>query len=324
MRKGPIRFAAAVLAALLFFSCAVLAEAQLPYRIATGEEGASLLLGNRAYCEGFSQRDLDYRVQKKGATIEDWRAFAAEQTLDFTDAERAALGDGMAAIEGVLNGNGYSLPEMGEIVFVKTTQREECGSAAYTLGNQIYLGEDVLDWLRSSEEDWRRYGRALLCHEIFHCLTRSNPQFRRDMYAILHFEVGEEEFELSPELKAIYYSNPDVGRHDASAAFVIGGRETECYVVTVVEEPFEAPGDDPFERIAVALVPVENPDIHFAPEDAANFWDVFGRNTSYVLDPEECLADNFGYALIYGDEDENGAPVPNPEILDGIRAQLRK
>ena len=37
----------------------------------------------------------------------------------------------------------------------------------------------------------------------------------------------------------------------------------------------------------------------FAQEemDAENFIEVFGDNTDYVIDPEECMADNFGYAL---------------------------
>ena len=35
-------------------------------------------------------------------------------------------------------------------------------------------------------------------------------------------------------------------------------------------------------------------------EQAENFDEVFGTNTDYVIDPEECMADNFGHTLAYG------------------------
>ena len=28
-------------------------------------------------------------------------------------------------------------------------------------------------------------------------------------------------------------------------------------------------------------------------------WEVFGENRDYVIDPEECMADNFAYALTF-------------------------
>ncbi len=324
MKKQTIRLVAAILAALLLLSCTALAEGQLPYRIATKDEGAALLLGNTEYSDRLTQINLDYRVQKKGATIEDWQKFAAKQVLDFTDAERAALTDGMAAVEEVLAGNGYVLPELDELVFVRTTQREECDSGAYTLGNQIYLGETLLEYLGSEDKDERLLARSALCHEIFHCLTRRDPQFRSDMYAIIHFTTHEEEYVLSPQLQEIYFTNPDVGRHDASATFVIDGKETECYIVCILKQPFEKPGDSAFSHAGIALVPVDDPDHYFKRGDAENFWQVFGHNTDYVLDPEECLADNFGYALMCEDTDPEGKPFSNPEILDAIRDYLKK
>ena len=45
---------------------------------------------------------------------------------------------------------------------------------------------------------------------------------------------------------------------------------------------------------------------------------MFGTNTGYVIDPEECMADNFAFAMLYGIEGENGKGYPNPEIIQGI------
>ena len=57
-------------------------------------------------------------------------------------------------------------------------------------------------------------------------------------------------------------------------------------------------------------------------DQAANFDEVFGTNTGYVIDPEECLADNFSYAVIYGEQGPDGNGYPNPEIIEAITAYL--
>lgn len=78
------------------------------------------------------------------------------------------------------------------------------------------------------------------------------------------------------------------------------------------------------DSVEPALVPVENPGVCCGRDDAESFRQVFGHNTDCVFDPEECLADNFGCAPMYEDADPFGNPFPNPEILDAIRAYLKK
>jgi hypothetical protein len=50
----------------------------------------------------------------------------------------------------------------------------------------------------------------------------------------------------------------------------------------------------------------------------SRFYEQVGRNTRYILHPEEILADNF--ALLVLDERK----VPSPEILDKMQAVLTK
>ena len=71
--------------------------------------------------------------------------------------------------------------------------------------------------------------------------------------------------------------------------------------------------------MVTGLVPVDDLSVLYTADDAANFWDVFGRNTDYVIDPEEALADNFSFTLIRNPE----AAYPNPEILEAIGALLK-
>ena len=48
-----------------------------------------------------------------------------------------------------------------------------------------------------------------------------------------------------------------------------------------------------------------------------------GYNTDYVVDPEECLADNFSYVLAYGKSGKYGKGYPNPEIIEAIIEYLK-
>ena len=68
------------------------------------------------------------------------------------------------------------------------------------------------------------------------------------------------------------------------------------------------------------LVPIDDPSILYDPEEAEDFWEIFGKNTEYVVDPEEVLADNFAYALIMGPE---GYDYASPELILGILNHLR-
>ena len=68
----------------------------------------------------------------------------------------------------------------------------------------------------------------------------------------------------------------------------------------------------------VALVPVDGTNTYYLREQASNFNEVFGTNNDYVIDPEECMADNFADAMQYGVSGRNGQGYPNPEIIQGI------
>jgi len=316
------RIVTLALCALVFLG-ALAAQAEdriFDYRFAGAEEAAELLLSNRTYYEGLSQLDLDYRVQKRGATLAELEAIVREETLDYTEAEAAAVDAAMAGIERICAERGYALPPTGDIVFAKTTMREECDAGAYTHGTQIYLGQTLLSYGTSESPMAQAYFQEVVAHELFHCLTRNHPEFRRSMYAILGFTVVEEDYDFPPEIRARIISNPDVGHHNAYAAFDIGGVKRACAVVFITRRAFEQPGDSFFDDMAVGLVPIDDLSTMFDSGEAANFWDVFGRNTDYVIDPEETLADNFSFTIMYGPE---GRDYASPGLIEAIDGFLR-
>lgn len=79
-----------------------------------------------------------------------------------------------------------------------------------------------------------------------------------------------------------------------------------------------------FDSGTAVMVPVNGTDMYYFPKDASNYDEVFGRNTSYTIDPEECMATNFGYLLAYDQDGPEGKGYNTPEIIDGIRGYLQK
>lgn len=121
------------------------ATVHIAHRYASKAEGQELLLSNEEYYNGFSRNDLDYKMQKKDASMEEYKAFAVEQVLDFTQEEMDAADSLFAEMEKTLEENGYTLPPLDEIVLIKTSMHEECDASAYTHCTQIYLSDRVLE-----------------------------------------------------------------------------------------------------------------------------------------------------------------------------------
>ena len=290
----------------------------LPYRIVDQNEAIKYYLSNDDYFNNYSEYDIQYRTQDKDGTIESLKEYGAKQMCDFTDKEKDTINLAMDEIETILKDNGYHLPEIDEIVFIKSTQNEEGGAVAYTHGTQIYMSYILPLYLRTSKENHQK-GLSILVHEIFHCLTRNDSDFRKDMYNLIHFNIADQDFEIPSEIKKITISNPDVEKHDAYATFTINDKKKDCFMLNICTKAFENKGDEYSSHYKFILVPVnkeaDDKDFYFI-EESQDYWDVFGENTKYIADPEECMADNFGYALAYGLD--GSMKYKNPEIIQGI------
>ncbi len=303
------------------------ATSEIRYRFASKAEWKDLMLNNQAYYDGFCQNDLEYRLQKKDGTMEELLLFAEEQALDFTEEEKTLVDSYLTELKDKLKAYGYVLPEIDEIVFVKTTAKEEGGAGGYTHGTQIYIGSKQLEEAISGDEETKekilRYFDVFFWHELFHCLTRCNPEFRAKMYELIHFTVVEKDYQLPPSVMEYFISNPDVEHHNAYASFHINGKDLDCFCALVTTKHFEKEGDQFLDCMTTALIPVDGTDLYYTPEQADNFDEVFGKNTDYVIDPEECMADNFSFAMAYGLDGKDGEGYPTPEIIEGILSYLR-
>lgn len=290
----------------------------IAWRIADREEGQKLRLGNTAYFDSLTENDIKYRLRKPDGTLDELRAFAAEEVRDFTGEEKAALAASIERIEQRLDKLGVVLPFHDEVVFVKTTMHEEGDAGAYTHKNEIYLGESIMPYATAKEQRYLDAFDKIILHEMFHCLSRNDAPFRAAMYALIGFTVGEE-VPFSKEIRDQILSNPDVERYDNYATFTVDGVETKCIIVPRVDD-YKPGYESFFDHLTVCLVPVDKPDRFIPADEVPDFYDRVGRNTGYVIAAEECMADNFSFAIVYGVEGEDW---PNPEILQGVLDALR-
>ncbi len=293
---------------------------KIPHHFASAKEGKERLLAQKDYYNSFTQNDIEYRMQKDGATLEELLAASANEIKDFTIFDKYLVDRRLSAMARTIKKNGYELPSTDELVYVKTDMTVEngvCrGATGYTHGSTIYLNSTSI--LLSFVPEASEYFDLLLWHELFHCLTRNNPDFRAEMYSLIHFTVTADDFEIPSSVKDKYISNPDVEHHDAYATFNIDGKDIDCFTVWIKPKHFaEAKTEEEAEEVT-ALVPIDGTDTYYIMDDKTNYKEVFGTNTDYDIDPEECMADNFKYAMYYGIDGKNGQGYSDPEIIQGI------
>ena len=298
----------------------------IPHRYASAQEGREIMLSNTKYYDNMTQNDFDFRMRKSGATKEEFLEASRESVSDFNFIDKWYLNSRLARMALHFKLKGYDIPEVEKIVFIKADMELESGASGYTHGTQIYLSDDLVTIyaLMNIITGFSEYMDKLLYHELFHCLTRSNPQFRTDMYSLIHFTVTDTEYELPPCVLERYISNPDVEHHNSYATFLIDGELIDCYTACITTKSYAEAQSGFMSNDATALVPVDGTDIYYTSEQASNFDEVFGTNTGYVTDPEECMADNFAYAMLYGMKGNDGNGYPNPEIIQGIIDNLKQ
>lgn len=321
----------------VFFSCQKddpkEKTSEINYHFATMAEGQQLLAANTEYYNSLNQNNIDWRMRRTGSSLDELIAFAQTCVRDFNDDEKAAITRAVTFIEATLNDMGASLPFPEDIAFVKTTMEEERGAGAYTHKTEVYICDRVLQFGIPREGDSeavaaskRNYFNHVIAHELFHCLTRNSPTFRSQMYSLIGFTATGVDFVFSPDIQNRILANPDVEHIDNYAEFTINGEKRNCELLVLYtktwEEAYAEVGDEAsfFDFQEVVLVPIDVLDTYYLVEEASDFWDVVGRNTDYVTAPEECLADNFGYTLVYG---LDGKEYQTPELIANIINALR-
>lgn len=326
----------AFVAVLSFYSVSVLAAGTtINYRLASADEARKLMQDNTKYYAKMNQMDIDWRMRKDGSTLAELQAMAQQQAHDWTDAEREFMAKVVGIVTDSLNSIGCQLPVPSEIVFAKTTQTEEGGSGAYTIKNIIFLGEMSMNACMPNAERAAEVNHArlmwfakLVAHELFHCVSRHSPEFRQKMYSLIGFTVMDHDITFPDAIRQRIAINPDVEHMDNYAEFTINGQKRRCELILLYDKSWKEAsaekGDDIvfFLFVKPTLVPLYDMTKVYDIAEASDFWTTVGQNTDYVIAPEECMADNFSYAVIQGMNPAK--PYKSPELIRNIIAALKQ
>lgn len=210
------------------------------------------------------------------------------------------------------------------ILLIQTSGAEE-GGAAYTRGNAIVLPQPVLDKMSAAELE------HLLLHELFHVLSRSDSGLKTRLYAAIGFlPCGEAPFPTPLASRKI--TNPDAPINDFCIRLHRAGQAVWALPILYAGSDYsQSIGGEFFNYLnfkLLVLAPALNAEpsrqgydpAHPQLADPAEFSDFFsqvGRNTDYILHPEEILADNFALLLA------GQTSAASPEVLARLEAVLK-
>lgn len=325
MKRILLAFVAVMLLAGISTMNASNPDSKINFRFATLEEGQKIISATDEFTESLHSFDLISRLQEQGLepTRENYRLLGKKSVQEWTEVEKQNINEAAAFLQHCIDSCGYKLPIPEDIVLIKTSMVEEGGAGGYTRGTNIFLMKcDKLS------PKGKAFLKILLAHELFHVLTRTCPEFREAMYAQIGFKLIGHDIKANDKMLEMRITNPDVNRYDSYSMFTIGGKKMPC-AMWFHTPTFDYKGGPFFTYGKPGLIPLDknfdpilkedgNPVI-YGTEEATDFYDMVGRNTGYIINPEEVLADNFAFALT----DHFMEGKNSPEVTERLRNVMR-
>lgn len=305
-------------AILLCISTAALAQKKISYRFATKAEAQMLITDIDNFTNKLNSLDINLRLGKEDGRKSELLRLAMNETLNWSDEDKKKITAAFKSLQSKIDKQKLKIKYPHEIVLVKTSMKEEMNVTAYTRKNWIALGEDFIN---KATKDNLEY---LLAHEMFHLLTRSDKNFKKSVYSVIGFEVTDRELFFPIDIVERKISSPDIEQYDSYAEFTIDGTKQKCSMIIYSDKAYTTGGLNDYLNIGLIpldenLIPLrtDGKTIIYGIDKAEDFYDKVGRNTKYIINPEEILADNFAYLLIQKKD------LPNPEIIEKIAAILK-
>lgn len=290
---------------------------------ASVSEGQKILTAKDEFVRHLSPFDRSARMKTDKPVSEDeYLVFVGKNLTEWAPEETRKVETALKEIQSRLDK--LSLPFPATIQIVKTTGAEE-GNAAYTRGTAIILPKGELG------KDQNELAR-LICHELFHVLSRHDPELREELYRMIGF-IRCDDLEFPRELAARKITNPDGPRNDHFIRLEIEGQK--CSAIPVLFSKTEtydvARGGEFFEYLDFQFLVVDvelsvRPKVVYdgstpklvGPRAVSGFLEQVGRNTQYLIHPDEILADNFALLIL------GGQNVQSPEVLQKLKTVLTR
>ena len=295
------------------------AQKKISYRFATRAEAQMLITDIDNFTNRLNSFDINLRLNKENGRKSELLRLAMNETLNWSENEKKKITAAFKSLQAKIDKQKLKIKYPQEVILVKTSMKEEMNVAAYTRKNWIALGEK---YINESTPESLEY---LLAHEMFHLLTRSNKDFKKSVYSVIGFNVTDRELFFPIDIIEKRISNPDIEMYDSYAEFTINGQKQKCSMMIYSAIPFSA-GKTLSDYLSVGLIPLNDnliplqengQTVIYGIDQAEDFYQKVGKNTEYIINPEEILADNFAYLIT---QKKN---LPNPEIVQKIATILK-
>ncbi|VAV93013.1 hypothetical protein MNBD_ALPHA02-1224 [hydrothermal vent metagenome] len=272
--------------------------------------GQAILTADDNYFNRMSAAEIAIRSRSATATktADDLKAQYAANVLEWTDQEKAQITQLVADNRKKLNGIASLLP--AKVIFIKVTDQVE-GGLPHTRANAIIL--PLSD---------KPLTEKLFYHELFHVLSRNQKARHDSLYDLIGFKSCD--FTATAEIQAKMLTNPDVPAEGYYLPVTIDNKPSA--IMTFLHAAY--PAFNPEVKggfgghFGFGLLKLKVSDGHCTvdpdpagkaqilnPGTVPEFFAAIGQNTSYIIHPEEVLAENFVFVMT----DKQG--LPNPEIL---------
>lgn len=286
------------------------------------EHDVSAILGaDDAYTLSYSKFDYASKYRSDTPLNPAERTAFAKKALDeFSPKEIQKLREAFDAVFIKMEGMKANLPET---IYIFSERTIESG-APYTRANAICMPKTVLGIANKDEI------KDLAAHELFHVMTRYNPELRTPIFATLgYLPVGQ--LVLTGDLATRTIANPDAPENTHAITCTLNDETLRFMPILYSKRDFPKGGISFFQflnddLIAVNIVdekpvPIERDGKPFIveKEQLKDYFDQIGRNTEYTFHPEETSADHFKQ-LLFWDLKE----LPNPENIKSLEEILRK
>lgn len=291
----------------------------IEFAFADVDQGRQLLGQNDRFVKHMSPLDRQVRMRTGvDEGVDAFLKFTAAAVLPWPPEKKAAVRSAIESLSEPLSQ--FRLVVANPVMLIHTSGREE-SRAAYTRGSAIILPPNMI--VSSLAKN-----RKLLAHELFHVVSRANPELRDRLYELIGFRSSNQ-ISLPAGVGLLRLTNPDapVVEHVIQVKLAA---ERSGFVAPMLysEVPFD--GTNPrslFSLLKFQLMEVESNSeqafvsvIHegkpvFHDPSLPDYQRQIGRNTKYIVHPEEIIAVNFSLLL-------TGAKVKDSWVTDGIRKVL--
>jgi len=297
-------------------------------QFASVEQGRQVLGKHDVFIAALSPWDRQARLRTdREVSSEEFLSFVTGEVLAWDEEERANVAAVLERVRERLRPWPLRLPP--EILLVLTTGREE-GGAAYCRERTIVLPRTLVAARRQGAARPGPPLEHLLVHELFHVLSAHDRSLRDRLYRSIGFSrCGE--VALPADLAARKITNPDAPIVEHAIEIELEGKPVSVMPILLADAPrYPATGGRVFfEHLQFRLLVVERrggdgmvPQLREGrpqlvdPKTAPGYHEKIGRNTGYIIHPEEVLADNFALLVL-----ERGK-INSPHVLDGMRRIL--